>query len=593
MSPATLRLFLMTSATTLLVSGAAAQTVPPVATAPQPPPPATRMFEGAVTIGGFGADASGSQARLGEFDDIRDRVLARTGLQLWGEHKNFRFDLTALHGGDNSDQRYAADVQVSRMIKAHVRYQRMPRRLDHDPLSYVDAASGIGGTFVVGHTDNDPFATYGFDYGDLVSRLEVAIPKAPALKFYVSHRQETRSGMRQSLTSSHCATCHVVSYSRGMDQRTRDLAAGVRLATSRFSIDYRIEGREFDERDGGLTHSYNRAVHPATLADVFLNRVQYDQRSGPLPFDTIPGLEKTSHVVTGRVQLPRDASVSGKFTSSESRNTGSGLETRYVGASGRFIVPLGQRLTLRGSARRYDIESDSVFVDVVELVSPAGPTAGKTYAQAYPTFGNPDYVHESSRSRSPTEFGLDLAWKPLRRTTLRVGYEHEQVPRDHFAVERTTTNTLVLNARGVIRKGLQWRARFDHDWTSDPFLNEHAAIPEVLQPFMSPGNVPFTGLQYYTMYDSRQANLTSFPSRAGRFDSNLSWTPSPRASFSAHYRWRGASNDDLNFSTWERSSHAPGAEVWIAPGDRWSLMAGYNHGRERLETMFTTLAFNG
>jgi hypothetical protein len=135
--------------------------------------------------------------------------------------------------------------------------------------------------------------------------------------------------------------------------------------------------------------------------------------------------------------------------------------------------------------------------------------------------------------------------------------------------------------------------RFDQAWTQDPFQHEHAAVPLVLQPFGSPGNVPFTGLQYFTMYDSRQANLTSFPTRDRRMDTNLSWTPSPRASLSVHYRWRGASNDDLNFSTWDRSVQAPGAELWIAPGDRWSVMAGYNYGRERLETMFTTLAFNG
>ena len=35
------------------------------------------------------------------------------------------------------------------------------------------------------------------------------------------------------------------------------------------------------------------------------------------------------------------------------------------------------------------------------------------------------------------------------------------------------------------------------------------------------------------------------------------------------------------------------AEVSIAAGDRWSLMGGYTYQRERLETMFSTLAFVG
>lgn len=378
-----------------------------------------------------------------------------------------------------------------------------------------------------------------------------------------------------------------------MDQRTRDLTGGIKLLTSRVSLDYRVQAREFDERAGGLAHNYVRAVHPVTLLEVFLNRVQYDQRNGALPFDTTPGLERTSHALRARAGLPGNASVSGNFTASGTRNTDTGLETRYIGGSGRFVVPIGARLTLRGSVRHYDIESDSVFVDVVEPIAPGGPSAGLTYGQAYPTFGSPDFLRESALSRSPTDFAVDLAWKPLKRTTLKAGYGWEQINRDHFEVERTTTNSLTLSGRGTIRKRLQWRTRFDHDWTQDPFMYEKAAIPLVLQPFASPGSLPFTGLQYYEMYGTRQADLTAYPTRAGRFDQSLSWTPSPRFSMSAHYRWRGASNDDLNFSTWKRAGHAPGAELWIAPAERWTITAGYNYQRERLETMLTTLAFNG
>ena len=212
-------------------------------------------------------------------------------------------------------------------------------------------------------------------------------------------------------------------------------------------------------------------------------------------------------------------------------------------------MPLGSRLALRGSARRYTIESDSVAIDMIELVSPAGPTAGKTYAQAYPTFGNPDYVRESSLSRTPTDLSLELSWKASKKTTFRAGYSWEEIRRDHFAVNRTTTQSLLLSGRGTLATGLQWRSRFDYDWTRDPFLNERAALPQTLQPSPSPGSLPFTGLQYYEMYRSRQADLSSFPTRAGSFDQTLTWSPSEAVSITGHYRWRGASNNDLNFST--------------------------------------------
>ena len=589
--------FLASMALPLCAATASAQ-IPPPTTGPPPPPVASppgtqRVVEGTVSVGILTSDTTGSQQRLGRYDDLSDRTLGHTGFQLWGQNGRLRFDLAASHSGDKREQRYSADVAIGRMVKAHVQYQRSPTRLDHDPLSYVDAASNIGGTFVVEHTDTHPFAEYGFDYSELISRLEVVLPKAPFLRLYVSHRQETRSGSRQSLVTSHCATCHVVSYSREMDQKTSDLIAGMRLSTARVSIDYQYQNGSFNERAGGLTHTYDRAVHPVTLADVFLNRVQFDQRSGPLPFDTMPSFETSRHALRAAVTLPGEARATGSFTAAETRNLDTKLETRQIGGVGRFVVPLGRRVSLRGSARRYTIESDSVAIDVIELVSPAGPTAGRTYAQAYPTFGNPDYVRESSLSRTPTDMSLELSWKAWKNTTLRAGYGWEEIQRDHFAVDRTTTQSLLLSGRGTIARGLQWRTRFDYDWIRDPFLNERSAIPAVLQPAPSPGNLPFTGLQYYQMYGSRQADLTSFPTRQGSFDQTITWTPVQAVSITGHYRWHGASNNDLNFSTWERTSHLPGAEIWIAPGERWSLMAGYTHQKERLETLLSTLAFSG
>lgn len=582
---------------TPLCAVVAAQTPPPAAGPPPPavasPPATTRVGEGTVSVGVLTSDSSGNQQRVGQYDDLFDTTRARTGFQFWGQTGLVKFDLAASHGGNRRDQRYSADVAIGRMVKAHVQYQRSPKRLDHDPLTYVDAASNIGGTFVVEHTDTDPFAEYAFDYAELISRLEVVLPKAPFLRLYASHRQETRSGSRQSLVTSHCATCHVVSYSREMDQKTSDLIAGLRLSTARASVDYQYQNRRFDERGGGLTHTYDRAVHPVTLADVFLNRVQFDQRDGPLAFDTMPSIETTRHALRAAFRLPGDIRTTGSFTSTQTRNLDTDLETRQIGGVGRFVVPLGTRLSLRGSARRYTIESDSVAIDMIELVSPAGPTAGKTYAQAYPSFGNPDYVRESSLSRTPTDMTLELQWRAAKNTTVRAGYAWEEIRRDHFAVHRTTTQSLLLNARGTLAKSLQWRSRFDYDWTRDPFLNERAAIPAVLQTTPSPGNLPFTGLQYYQMYGSRQADLTSFPTRHGSFDQTVTWTPVQAVSISGHYRWHDASNDDLNFSTWDRTSHAPGIEFWIAPSEHWSLMAGYTYQKETLETYLSTLAFSG
>lgn len=580
----------------LLPNPAIAGAQAPAATTAQPAPGATLKpspFQGAILFGGAINDNSGAPDQVSEYDVFREGALPKLGALLWGDTGKLRLDARLQYGGDQRDQAYVTDLNYARWLKAHARYTRMPHRLEHDPLSYVDSASGIGGTFVVGHTDTDPAAHYAVTRGEFVGRLEIAPPAIPALRLFVAHRQETREGNRQSLTASHCATCHVVAYSRGVDEGTRDISAGARLLLKRVNLDYSYLNRRFTEDQADITHTYLAGVHPATLADVFLNRLQYDARSGALPFDLTPSSRKGTHVVRGRIALPRDASLTGTFTRSDVENSDTSVGYSFTGGTGRLVVPMGSQLVFRGSYRTYEIDADDVFVDIVEQVSPAGPTAGLTYAQAYPTFGNPDFVRESALSRTPTDFGVDLTWTPLKRTSVQAGYEREALERTSFDVEKTTTDTFTLRARARPWKQFETRTRFESRRVTDPFMYEHSAIPAVLQPFMSPGNVPFTGLQYYEMYGSRQADLTSYPTRSTRLDQTVNWSPSPRVSVSGHYRLTASDNDDLNFSTWSRNLQATGAELWIAPGERWSLMAGYSLHRERLETMFSTLAFVG
>lgn len=278
-------------------------------TAAQAPTPASRSslpFEGVFTIGGIATDTTGSPSRVGEYQVVDQEALPQFGLQFWGERGRSRWDVGARHSGDARDQAYFAELNVARRLRLSAEYSRLPHRLDHDPLGYMDASSNIGGTFVVRHTDTDPTATYGLTTGELRSRAELALPfERGNVRFFLGHRQQMRDGHHQSLTTNHCATCHTVSYTREVDQRLRDLTAGARLQYNAVTLDYSYEDREFEERGDGLTHVCDRARQPATLAEVFLNRVSYDARSGSLPFDTTPGLSKGTHVLRGRLSLPR------------------------------------------------------------------------------------------------------------------------------------------------------------------------------------------------------------------------------------------------------------------------------------------------
>lgn len=547
--------------------------------------------EGSILIGATVGSNTDNLNRLAEYDVAKDGALPRVAASLWGDTGNLKYDLMASHGGDSRDQKYGAVFSTANgRVKASFGYDRFQHRLDHDPLDYV---GGSIATFVVRATDHDAGRAYAQTTGTWHADVEVAANDH--LRLFASHRMIKNDGVHQSMTTSHCANCHIDSYGRRMDQVTQTLAAGAKVSAGRFTLDYTFESRTFEERSATPTHVYDNAVHPLTLADVFVNRVQYDDGNGPLPFDLLPKFTKQTNTVRAAYALPGEGALSGTFTHSRSENDHAEMGADFTGVNGRFVMPLGKRAYVKAFFRRYEIETESVFVDIVEPIAPAGPMAGLTYAQGYPDMLPLDYYTHATASRTPTEMALELAFRPGKRSSINVGYEYEAIDRTDFMVDRTTTSTFKGSAYYRPDKTVSLRARAELALTSSPFANLHAAKPAILQLGPTPGLVPFGPLstQYFTMYDSRSANLSSVPTDSFKVDTGFSWAPSQKFTVSGHYRYRDMKNDELNASTWSHAVHMPGVEVYVAPNDRFTLAAGWGYQKDTLDTVFSTLNFVG
>jgi hypothetical protein len=556
-----------------------------LAQAPQP------KTEGIVTAGALVGSNDGNQNRLNEYEVAKDGTLPQFGAQLWGNNGSFTYDLLANYGGDNRDQKYGAYFAAfGGRLKASVSFDRFLHRLDHDPLDYMEA--GVG-NFVVRSTDHDPGTAYSTANGLLNTDVSIAATKN--VEFFVSHKMVMRDGVHQGLTMSHCANCHVESYGRKLDQTTNTLAAGARVNAGRFTMDYTFENRRFEENAPTPTKVYDNAIHPVTLADVFLSRVQYDDGNGPLTFDLFPTFTKQTSTVRAAYALPGDGAVSGNFTHASSTNDYSDFGSTFTGGHARVTIPLGKRAYLKGLFRKYEIETESVFVDVIEPVAPAGPAAGLTYAQQYPGMLPLDYNTESAASRTPTEMALELAIRPGKRSSINLGYEYEEIARESFHVEKSTTNLFKASAYWRPDKTLNLRARYEQAMTSDPFANIHAAKPAALQLVPTPGGLPFgpQSLQYFEMYNSRMANLSSSPTDTLFLEGTATWSPSQHVTVSGHYRYRDQKNDELNYSTWGHAMHMPGVDIYIAPTPRVTLAAGWGYQKDTLDTVFSTLNFGG
>ncbi len=89
---------------------------------------------------------------------------------------------------------------------------------------------------------------------------------------------------------AHCSNCHTVAFTRtvrGADAhtvgRSQTDALGAHASSTAF------EPTAITRTAGANPlYQYDNAVHPATLLDIFLNRVQYDDANGLLPVSSDP-----------------------------------------------------------------------------------------------------------------------------------------------------------------------------------------------------------------------------------------------------------------------------------------------------------------
>lgn len=559
-------------------------------TAPAPP----NGYGGQFFVGTRGLDNSNYLGQVSEYDTARQGLRPSVGLDFWTQRGSTFFDMGGIYRGDAKDQQYRLDLQVDRNIRVRSYFLKFLHRLDHDPLTDLDTAKGGP---MVQHTDYDPNGVYQPGYTEMGTEIEITVPGAEWLRLRGSHRSYLRDGGVQMRAMSKCSTCHVTGSRKEIDQRSHEIGGGLSIRTRKASIDYDYYNRQFNERGPTLMMAFDRAVHPVSEAPVFEDRVQFDSLDGLLPVGVTPDSRKQRHAIRARVELPKETRLQGAFTTSSLKNKFSGVGADSWGWNTRYTIPIGDTMAFSIRARQLDWEVDDYFVDVTERVVPGGPNAGNTYVESYPEFGEPDFLRLSARSRNDVSVRGEFSARIAKYTNLRAGYQYRHRERDNYEVETTNTSSVYANFRKRLRKtdSGDWsmRLRYRMDKSDHPFLHHRAANPPALQPFQSPGNVPFTGTQYFTIYDARTFDLSNFPAWSHFVEPTLTWMPSTKMSASFHYRYRSQSNHDLGNSEWDRTVHMPGAEVWVAPNEKVDFTLAYTFDNQRSNSLFDIAVYDG
>lgn len=600
--------------------------------------------------------------RVNEYSTLRDK----NGVNPYG-----KIDLTYHKDGvvldaesrfmDSIDQDHALSLDYKRMFRTEFSYSVMKHWLDHDNLSYLDAAipptssytgsaanplpltpdnvpafwlypvNGVGpsyggslttplpagyrrqqiGRASVFGEDLTPDAVFSIKRKELVSKSDLTIPQLPNLTFHFKYRNEDRTGMEQSIGLSKCTSCHVTGQSRGVDENTRDITAGVTGRFGLLTLDYSFMNREFREHASAPVRIYDPALSPGaaavgydTTVQAFDNRLLYDYRNGPLRFDETPDSRKDSHVLKAKVDLAGDTTFlasyvnstvkSGKsaepgtFSFNGSNNTT--LTSSYDSYGGRVSSRFGKKLsvTVQGRAERLRDDDVALSFNTLPLVDIA--SFGTAPNQFTPSAESLNPTRHSSVSRDTLTTGIEAMYRLAPRTTARLGYDYNLTDRknEHLGETQTHTVKASINARPL--RALSTRATVSFKAIDDPFSNPHAALTP------STDNSAFTvgaGDTYGIMlYDRRTADLSNQPDQVADGSLSATWSPSAHYSLSANYRVK-AERNDLEVSNWSQTTHTPGLSVWYAPSSKVNLTFAYNYLNQGSETAFCQGWYDG
>jgi len=550
----------------------------------------------------------------------------------------FAFDADA-HYQDVEDQEYGAALDLNRILVFKTDYSRFLHRLDHDSLEnlmgHIFAAPGKGlyydfngdgtnnkndeiiGSASVYHTDFGAGEDYHITRSEWNNHLAFHIPTLPEVTIGFDHRMEEREGVEQARTMSKCSACHVVGVSKDVHEITNDYIPKVTVRVGTLALEYSFMHREFDDKSDDMSLVYN-ALSPTNLG--FTNRLQFDSRTGELPFSRTPDTEKDSHTVKARWDIMSGHTVTAGFVYSKSTNleTDGGydpltgefnedleLDSTTIMAKYHGRISRAFSVTIHGKYQTLD--NDDVYVDVVDRANGDGTTLGDGYASSVLgaeeglDTGFWDYNRKSGYDLDITTIGFDVAWRPLHGVTLRGGYEFHYEERDnadaHNVPDDTTEHKFKLSGDWRINHSLRLSLGYKLDLIDDAYgLEEAVCAPD--GSYGEYGGPPGDLYDYSRAYDpriysQREGLRSNQPTTVHEASFKANWTPINMVSTSLHAKYKYANNDEVDGRDWQQDLFTGGFNVVVSPSEKMVFAAGYNYFNDKYESMYCIAIYDG
>ena len=474
---------------------------------------------------------------------------------------------------------------------------------------------------------------------EFTSSNEFLIPGAEFIKIHADFRHETRRGYEQGRTMNKCSGCHFFAEDRRINERTDDFKIGATAHLGLLTLDYTFFYREFDENAAVPTNQYVGASNPGGLAD---QKIIWDKADGAIPYDATPDSEKDSHIIKAQLVLPLNTTVFGTYVNTTVENQTAGdyngdydngayqvsdePEYDYDRLAFRLTSMPIDNLTVSLRYSYEDLDNDTVEISYDDSAFTSMFVSGSTVVDPT-TFGLHGYdthhdgfpwERESSLDREIDTFGVDLKYRLFARTNLLLGYEYEEIDREYEVLGETETDTFKVSLNSRYFKNWSLRLKYQYQDIDEPFAHEGAALADAdaILAWLAaekatnpacPGDSAYSkahlsmpwfsdATEYFVMYNSRQATLTSEPEDRHELSFNATWSVSPKFSINAHYKYllEEVEMDIPGFSSsFDKEMHAPGVDLWFAPTDKLVLTLAYQFQKMEDEAFLSIPAYGG
>jgi len=545
-------------------------------------------FEGEVTIGGHIGDINDYGGKVGEYEQVAEDGRIDGELKMEGANDGVFWHLYA-RPHNSMDQDYSASLDFRRILRASYSFHKLPHYLGNDPLTNID--SKMGGKMNT-YENLDVDSDYVIAYSEHNAEMDLAIPSMPNLTFNFGYREQMRQGHRQQLSVSHCGNCHVEGVGREVDESTRDLTAGATLRAGVMTMDYQYLTRAFSDSGSTPTRFYDNAMHPVrgeTWVDpetgetvnygvIFNARLQFEDETREVGL--VPDVDKDSHKVRARFDLPGSASLTASAISAKVENQWTGLATDSSGFHAQYTDKWGEKNKWRFNVklRHQSIDNDDIFIDVAN---------SEEYESRWG--GSFDYLRQSSLNRDITTAGADLSYRTSSKLNIRGGLEWKSTDREYYEVAENETRTDALR----FYASLNWRpmSKFRFRLTG-----EHSDIDN---PFASPLAVMESDIddvadrQYWQRTAYYTGDVAAMPTSADKWRATATWNVNTRSTLSANLRWTDQSNDELTYTDWNRTLFQPGISYNLALNDKAVFTLGYLRIKEETDTLFSIPVMDG